>query len=292
MSPLTQAITSLESVLPSHDSKTITARSKSNFSGAFFFLPQEKRVAMRRVYAFFRMVDDVVDEEPDVARQRELIGLWKEELQRTYQGITLVPLMKELKESIDRFAIPQNYFLKLIEGCEIDITKKRYATFEELYEYCYRVASMVGLVCMKIFEYESPTSEKTAVALGIALQLTNIIRDVGVDLTKSRIYLPDEDLRRFNVTEQDLLAGKSTDNFLKLMEFQYERAMGYYELGMSEYAHDKQHKLLAARLMGMVYQRILKKIRAQRYPVLSRKVKLSVAEKMFILAKALARQYF
>lgn len=278
--------------LDTKDSKTITSKSKSNFSSSFFFLPVEKRKAMERVYAFFRVIDDVVDEVENPNLQRELLDSWKRELAKTYEGLTIVPLLKELKESIDRFKIPKDYFLKLIEGCEMDITKKRYETFDELYEYCYRVASMVGLVCMKIFEYESPTSTESAVSLGLALQLTNIIRDVGTDLEKGRIYLPAEDLKRFNVSESDLKQSRESENFLKLMEFQYQRALNYYEKGFSEFSKDREKKLLAARIMGTVYRRILKKIKKQNYPVLNKKVKLHFFEKVRILVSILISNYF
>lgn len=273
------------------DSKTITARSKSNFSSSFFFLPPEKRHAIQNIYAFFRVVDDVVDEEIDPLKQKELLDAWKRELISTYKDLTIVPLLKELKTIIDRFKIPQQHFLLLIEGCEMDITKKRYATFNELYDYCYRVASMVGLVCMKIFEYESPTSEEAAINLGVALQLTNIIRDVGVDLQKGRIYLPMEDLDKFGVTEADLISKKKTESFLKLMNFQYERALTYYEKGMSELKKDKEKKLLVVRIMAEVYRHLLKKIKRRRYPVLNKRIRLHLHEKLALLVSTLYSHY-
>lgn len=274
------------------DSKTIARQSRSNFSSAFFFLPAEKRKAIRRVYAFFRIIDDVVDEEPDVGRARVALDSLRQELLQTYAGKPNHPLFVELKESINRYSIPAEYFLKLIEGCEMDITKSRYETFEELKEYCYRVASMVGLVCMKIFEYQSPTSEETAISLGLALQLTNIIRDVGVDLQKNRIYLPRSELQKFGVTETDLKKGIIGQNFKNLMEAQYQRALSYYEKGFSEFPKDKGKKLLAARIMGVVYRQILEKIREKDYPVLEYKVSLSFPEKFWILMKVLATYYF
>ena len=271
--------------------RAITAKSKSNFSSSFFFLPSKKREAIRRVYAFFRVVDDVVDEETDPVRQKTLLNRWQQEIIRTYQGLTIVPLMKELKSSIDRFVIPQEYFLKLLEGCEMDLTKRRYDTFDELCKYCHHVASMVGLVCMKIFEYKSPTSEKTAADLGIALQLTNIIRDVGIDLKKGRIYLPQEDLKKFGVTEESLAAKNDNEQFLNLMNFQYQRAFSYYESGMSEFVHDKKKKLLAARIMGHVYRRLLEKIRQKNFPVLHERVRLNFLEKIGILVPILYHHY-
>lgn len=277
--------------IPLSDSKAITAQSKSNFSSAFFFLPKEKRIAIRRVYAFFRIVDDVVDEEADPVRAKAMLNSLRQELLQTYQGNPQHPLFAELKESIDRYKIPADYFLKLIEGCEMDMTKSRYETFEELYEYCYRVASMVGLVCMKIFEYQSPTSDKTAIDLGIALQLTNIIRDMGVDLKKNRIYIPQCDLKKFGLTEMDLKKGVTDHRFEKLMEAQYQRALSFYDSGFAEFSKDKNKKLLAAKIMGVVYRKILKKIREKNYPVLQYKVRLSFFEKCWILTKVLGRYY-
>ncbi|MDO8520433.1 MAG: squalene/phytoene synthase family protein [Deltaproteobacteria bacterium] len=268
--------------MKTENASTITARSRSNFSSAFLFLPKEKRLAIKRVYAFFRIIDDIVDEAPD-SSAAGLISTWKNELDLAYTGGPSLPLMKELQETIVRFKIPKEYFLKLIEGCEMDLAKHRYLTFEELYEYCYRVAGVVGLVCMKIFEYQSPTSEQTAIALGVALQLTNIIRDVGVDLDKGRIYLPEEDLKRFGVSEKDLIARTGGENFSRLMEYQYERAKKYYEQGTAEFKNDPEKKLRVARIMASVYFEILNKIRRKKYPVLVKRVRLSTFQKSVIL---------
>ncbi len=274
------------------DANAITAQSKSNFSSSFFFLSAEKRIAIRRVYALFRVIDDVVDEEPSPIRQKELLFAWKTEVIRAYDGLTIVPLLKELMLSVERFQIPKEYFLKLIEGCEMDLTRKRYTTFQELYDYCYRVASMVGLVCMKIFEYESDRSDQSAIDLGLALQLTNIIRDVGVDLEKGRVYLPQEDLLRFGVTETDLAGKETSDKFIALMEFQYTRAMSYYESGMSEFSKDPSNQLLAAKIMAHVYKTLLNKIRKNKYPVLTQRVRLNMVQKMGILGRVLVGSVF
>lgn len=276
----------LETFFHVETSKSINSRSRSNFSSAFFFLPREKRLAIRRVYAFFRVIDDIVDESSDTEKQKKLIGSWKTALHEMYAGRPAIPLLVELGESTARFGIPMEYFAGLIEGCEMDLVKKRYLTFGELYEYCYRVASMVGLVCMKIFEHESPSSEESAVNLGIALQLTNIIRDVGVDLEKGRIYIPGEDLARFHVSEQDLREGKTNQPFMQLMNCQYERALDYYKKGFMEFEKGGR-RLLAARIMGMVYLKILKKIQKKDYPVFSERVHLNFAEKLCVLANAL-----
>lgn len=275
----------------SESASNITAKSRSNFSSSFFFLSTEKRLAIKRVYAFFRIIDDIVDEETDPQKQINLLNYWKAELQKTYADSPSTPITQELHETILRFKIPQKYFSDLIRGCEMDMTKKKYITFDELQIYCYLVASVVGLVCMKIFEYESPTSEQTAIDLGMALQLTNIIRDVGVDFEKGRIYLPQEDLLKFGVSETNLKNKEKTEGFLHLMDFEYKRNLEFYKNGFSEFKKDKEKKLLAARIMGEVYLKILKKIRGQNYPVLERKVKLNFSEKLFLLSRILASYY-
>lgn len=284
-------MTAESTALSLEDSRTITAKSRSNFSASFFFLSPEKRVAMERVYAFFRVIDDIVDEEPDPVLQKRGLDYWKAELALAYGGKSQVPLLKELKESVDRFQIPQEYFLKLIEGCEMDMVQTRVADLNQLIEYCYRVASMVGLVCMRIFEYESETSDQCAIDLGIALQLTNIIRDVGVDADKGRIYLPQEDLKKFGVKESDILAKRATPEFYALMEFEYRRAAEYYAKSAPEFAKDGHNKLLAARMMAKVYRKILEKVRKKGYPVLNERVKISLPEKALILFQSVVSYY-
>ena len=279
-------------ILLSQSAQSITAQSKSNFSSAFFFLSREKQEAMRHVYAFFRMVDDVVDEETNPAKQKEMIAFWRDCIVNMEDRQRAIPVLQGLKKSMDRFGIDKELFLELIRGCEMDIEKKRYANFTELREYCYLVASVVGLVCMKIFEYESPTSTQMAVDLGLALQLTNIIRDVGVDLKKDRIYLPQDELNRFGVTENDLkLTKNAAPQFKALMEFQYERAMQYYRSSFGEFEKDSEDKLLAAKIMGRVYRQLLEKIRHKHYPVLRQRIRFNTVEKMFLLGKILAGHY-
>ena len=272
-------------LLKSGDSKSIVARSRSNFSSSFLFLPKEKREALRRVYAFFRVIDDVVEEEANPIRKRELLESWKQELENTYRGIPIVPLLKELKQTIDRFSIPKEFFLLLIKGCEMDITKNRYANFSELYEYCYHVASVVGLVCMRIFEYQSATSDKTAINLGIALQLTNILRDVGSDMDKGRIYLPQDEMKQCEISENDLINKTNNIHFESLFNLQYERAKSYYNKARGELTSDSSGKLLAAKIMATVYETILDKIKRLHYPVLHQRVGLNLFQKFFILTR-------
>lgn len=269
----------------------ITSQSRSNFSASFFFLPREKREAIRHVYALFRIIDDVVDEEPDPIKQSTLLGSLRSEVIRMYQGTTHIPLLKKLKQSVDRFSIPLDYLLELFSGCEMDIAQKRYPSFDELYLYCYRVAGIVGLVCMKIFEYETETSKEAAIHLGVALQLTNIMRDVGTDLKKGRLYIPQDELKRYNVTEADLQRGKTTDSFIEMMDFQYQRALQHYTAGFSEFEKDKDKKLLAARIMGSVYRVLLDKLKRKKYPVLNKRMRLNPFQKALILTRVFIQHY-
>lgn len=288
---MSQSISAHASLLKIKNARLITARSRSNFSSAFLFLPAKKRLAMKRVYAFFRTIDDVVDEGTKLNQQRELLRSWRRELAHCYQGLSIVPLLNELKQSIDCYQIPQNYFEELIDGCEMDLNQSRYARFEDLSIYCYKVAATVGLVCLKIFEYQTPQAPELAKSLGLALQLTNIIRDVGVDLKKGRIYLPQEDLEKFKVSEEQLFKKNNDARFKNLMEFQYQRALGCYDQAQVILDQDKEGKLLVARIMSRVYRRILEKIRDQQYPVLHRRVALSFPEKVWILGKVAKQQY-
>lgn len=276
---------------PETRAERILAQSRSSFSASFFFLPREKREAIRHIYALFRIIDDVVDEEPDPSKQSALIGSLRAEVIRMVEGKTNIPLLKKLKQSVDRFSIPLAYLLELINGCEMDITQKRYKTFDELYQYCYRVAGIVGLVCMKIFEYKSETSKESAIHLGVALQLTNIMRDVGIDLKKGRLYIPQDELKSFKVTEADLEQGNITDGFIELMDFQYQRAVQHYKAGFSEFEKDKEKKLLAARIMGTVYWILLEKLKRKKYPVLSERMRLNPLQKALILTRVLFQHY-
>ena len=227
--------------------KEVARKSGSNFYFSFFSLPKEKRDAISAVYAFCREADDAVDE-PGARDPRELLTEWRAEIARTYDGHPTLPLTRSLAAAIDRFNLTRTYFEGILNGCEMDLTTLRYATFEALYGYCYHVAGEVGLLCMEIFGYRSERMKEYAVKLGLAFQLTNILRDVGTDAEWGRIYLPQEDLKRFNVSEEWILrklkvrhllrpsgrgrrtdspAGRlrgMTENFRRLMAFEARRA--------------------------------------------------------------------
>src|SRR3954470_129967 len=212
--------------------KKLTTRSKSNFYYAFLFLPRERREALEAVYAYCRLVDDVGDEEAPAAKKLEGIAQWRRELDAVYGDVTPAhPVTARLRASVSRFAIRRQDMEAIIDGCAMDIEKTRYETWEELRLYCYRVASAVGLMCVEIFGYTPSQAEQVrryAVDLGIALQLTNILRDVAEDAQRGRIYLPADELRAFGVGEAELVSGTRSPAFMRMMQFQAARARSHY----------------------------------------------------------------
>src|SRR5574337_914340 len=190
------------------NSRTITKQSGSNFYYAFLFLPKLKREALYAVYAFCRLSDDLVDESQAGADPAAALTRWRKALDTHFEDSVDSPVITAIGQAARRFHIPKVYFEELLNGMEMDLTHARYATFEELYPYCYRVASIVGLICIEIFGYTNPQTKTYAEQLGIAFQLTNILRDVGVDAQRGRIYLPQDELRQFGYSEEELLAGR------------------------------------------------------------------------------------
>lgn len=261
----------------------VTHQNRSNFFSAFRFLSREKADGLMRVYAFFRIADDCVDELSNPNQQNKALDFWEEEIRKCYRNQTTHPVITDLKTTLTRFQIPESYFIGLIEGCRMDVTRTRYESFDELYEYCYRVAGLVGLTCIKIFEYESDTSEKMAVDLGLAFQLTNILRDIKGDLGLGRIYLPLEDLRKHNYSEAELMAGKHNENLVKLLTEYAGKAEHYYELAEEEFRKDTDNKLIAAKAMAKVYHRILRKITRQNFPVFGPKITIPKWQKALMM---------
>jgi 15-cis-phytoene synthase len=253
--------------------RRLARASKSNFYYAFLFLPRDKRAAITTAYAFCRQTDDLIDDAASLPAAVEALKGWREELDRCYAGTATHPTFRALAQILGRFPIPQEYLADVIAGCEMDATLTRYATFEDLALYCYRVASCVGLICIEIFGYRNPLTRQYAVDMGTAFQLTNIIRDVGQDARRGRIYLPQEDLRRFGVSEADLLAGRGTPAFADLMRFQAERAKRFFARAEAP-AEDRPH-LLAAEIMRSIYRALLQTIEDAGYPVLGDPITLS-----------------
>jgi 15-cis-phytoene synthase len=273
----------------------LAKRSGSNFYYSFFFLPPDRRDAMHAVYAFCRKVDSVVDEPEPGSNPHDRLRRWREELGSLYRTgrstaaphtQPLSPVMTCLGGHIQRLGIPREYFDDVIAGVEMDLTIKRYGTFRDLYQYCYRVASAVGLICLKIFGARTPEAQTYAINLGVAFQLTNILRDLKTDGARGRIYLPMEDLKQFGYSEQDLLAGTYTPAFVSLMEFECRRAQEYYRAAEAALPEADRRSLVPAEVMRAIYHTILERIEACRYQVFSRRITLSPPHRLAVALKA------
>lgn len=265
----------------------IARRSSSNFYYAFMLLPAERRRALYAVYAFCRFVDDIADDE-SIRDGRVLLARWREELDRVYRGAPTRGISRALADSAKRFNIPRERFEEVIAAMEMDLTRKRYATFDELRVYCYGAASAVGLICIEIFGYNNPAAKIYAEKLGIACQLTNILRDVREDAARGRIYLPLEDLARFGVSEDDILRGVYNENFVRLMQFEAERAQDFYREAEAALPPEDRSSLLTAEAMRMIYGALLDRIMRSKYRVLDGRVSLPVPLKLYLVGRAWA----
>jgi 15-cis-phytoene synthase len=277
---------------------------QSNFFYSFLFLPRPKRDAIIDVYAFCRAIDDIVDDiveksgaagAPNANTEARVeLNRWREELDNLYAGNPTMPIAVKLRRVLERFPMPKEYFEEMINGCEMDLTRNRYETFDELHQYCYRVASITGLMCIEIFNYRSPSAKDYAVNLGVALQLTNILRDLKEDATRGRVYLPQEDLRRFDYQEDDLASGKINDNFREMMKFECGRARSYYRLAADHLAEEDRPTMTAAITMGKIYYRLLEQIEHLDYDVFNNRIRLHRPERFLIAfsewAKATGRR--
>ena len=269
-------------------SKTI----QSNFFYSFLFLSKYKREAIIDVYNFCRAIDDVVDDADVVWEHDPQVELnkWRTELNNLYAGQPTWHQTQKLQRTLARFPIPKELFEKLVYGCEIDLYKKRYETFEDLREYCYHVASVVGLMCIEIFTYQSPRTREYAENLGLALQLTNILRDLKEDAERDRVYLPQEDLQRFGYSERDLLNGVVNDNFRALMKFECERAHAFYRKAAECLPAEDRPTLVAAQTMGRIYYRLLKKIEGVNYDVFNHRIRLHRPTRFLIALQEWSRR--
>jgi phytoene synthase len=269
----------------------ITRRSSSNFYYAFMLLATRRRSALYAVYAFCRYVDDIADDGA-AARPALLLDRWREELGRVYDGATDRPISRALADAVRRFRIPRGYFDEVIDGVEMDLTRSRYATFDELALYCRRVASAVGLICIEIFGYHNPSARTYAERLGLAFQLTNIIRDVREDAARDRIYLPLEDLRRQGVTEDEILRATPTPGFGRLMEFEVARARALYREAEAALAPEDRSSMIAAEGMRLIYSALLEQIAKSGYRVFDRRLSVSTPRKLYLVGRAWAGSRF
>jgi len=264
---------------------TVTRQSGSNFYFSFFSLPKEKREAITAVYAFCREVDDAVDD-PGQKDPASEVARWKAEVTRTYEGHPTMPLTHSLMAAIARFDLTRAYFDGILQGVAMDLRVTRYPTFESLDTYCHHVAGEVGLLCMEIFGYRSERLKSYAIKLGMAFQLTNILRDIGTDADRGRIYIPQEDLRRFGVEETDLLAKKITPHFQRLMAFEARRARDFYREASVLPTAEERPALRAAEIMRAIYENILDRIEKQHYQVFGPRIRVPTPLKLCLAARA------
>ena len=258
------------------------ARSGSSFYYSFMFLPAERRQAITALYAFCREVDDVVDECHDLSLAQTKLEWWRQEVGRVYAGTPTHPVGHALKDVIKGFRLPQEQLLEIIDGMAMDLSQTRYLDFKGLQLYCYRVASVVGLLAAEIFGYQDRQTLKYAHDLGLAFQLTNIIRDVGEDARRGRIYLPIEDLQRFEVPAKDLLEARYSDAFRELMAFQAERAEKFYDQAFAQLPAIDRKAQRPGLVMAAIYRTLLREIAADGFLVLDRRTSLTPLRKVWL----------
>jgi len=270
--------------------RDVTKRSSSNFYYAFHLLGPAQRNALYAVYAFCRFVDDIAD---DTGRRdpAQLLERWRAELTAVYEGRPAHPIGVALADAARRFPLDKQHFADLIRGVEMDLSRTRYETFDALHEYCYLVASTVGLLCIEIFGYRNPGARDYALDLGIAFQMTNILRDVHEDAGRGRIYLPLEDLAHFDCTEDDLLGGHYSPRVAALMAFECGRARAYYLRARGALASGDRGSLAPAEAMRLIYERLLHRIEARHYDVFGPKVTLPRYEKLTLAMAAWGRSH-
>jgi 15-cis-phytoene synthase len=270
-------------------SRTITRKSASNLALAFILLPKAKRDGMSSLYAFCREVDDAADEDSiPVESRREQLAEWRADVRRACNGQSPeMPVNIELQPVIERYHLPFDHFDELIKGVEMDLDINRYADYDELELYCYRVASVVGLLSIEIFGYRDPRCKEYAIYLGKALQLTNILRDVRVDAQRGRIYLPQTELARFKVTPDEILRLEYSERFFELAKSVAARARDFYQRARKALPETDRRSMVAAELMGSVYWRLLGKLETQRFNVFGpTPTRLTKPQKLLLIVRA------
>ncbi len=258
------------------------SQSGSSFYYSFLFLPPPRRRAITAFYAFCREVDDVVDECADIGVARTKLAWWRIEVATIFAGTAKHPVALALAALLPEFKLEQDRLHEIIDGMEMDLTQHRYRDFAELKLYCHRVAGVVGLVSAEIFGYKNPDTLKYAENLGMAFQLTNIIRDVGEDARRDRIYIPLDELARFNVSAADIMHGRHNDAFVELMTFQVERALDYYREAMKILPDEDRKAQRPGLVMAAIYRTLLDEIRADGMQVLNQRTSLTPLRKLWI----------
>lgn len=268
----------------------LAKREAKNFYYGFTLLPPDKRRAIHAAYAFARGCDDIVDNELEPEEKVCRLEEYRRKLEQSLNGIPAGPVFLALQDAIRRYRIPPEYFYQLLEGVEMDLTVRRYPTFEELRRYCYSVASTVGLTCIEIFGYrDGQQARQHAEDLGIALQLTNILRDIREDAQRDRIYIPQDELERFGYSEADILGGVASEPFRALMRFQVQRARGHFERGRQLLALLPYRSRACTAALQAIDHRILERIAADPASVLRQRVTLSSGEKLALAGRELVR---
>ena len=270
-------------------SEELQQSSESNFHLAFLFLPKAKRKAMYDFYEFCRYADDVVDDvDPEPKQLDQALSSAQNALNRLRLdvkasfngGHVQSSLGERVLNLVKEYPVKQKHLQAIIDGCEMDLSKSRYETFEELYTYCYRVASAVGLVTIEIFGYSHAQTQQYAIDLGIAFQLTNILRDLREDAQRNRIYLPQEDLKRFGYGEEDLFNGVDSSAFHALMAFQCQRVHTYYDRAKKQLPKEDRRSLMTAQVMRAIYYKILMQIEHDPSKVLKGRISFSKPQKL------------
>jgi len=261
------------------------AASGSSFYYSFLFLPRERRRAITALYAFCREVDDVVDEASEMQIAAAKLGWWRAEIANLYAGKPQHPVTKALLPFIEKYSLSKAHLGEIIDGMEMDLTQTRYLDWTGLERYCYRVAGAVGLLAASIFGYRDPRTLEYAKDLGIAFQLTNIIRDVGEDARKNRIYLPMDELRRFEVPAADILNARQTPQFRALMEFQDRRARSYYDRALAALPAADRRAQRPGLIMAAIYKALLEEIAREGFRVLAQRTSLTPLRKFWIAWK-------
>jgi phytoene synthase len=269
---------------------TITRQSKSNLALAFVSLGRQRKRDITIFYAFCRVIDDIADSsELNVVEKRVRLARWRQMLHAAVQDEP--PLAHDVRHLIAKYSLPTDMLEEIIAGVEMDLSTLRYPTFKELRIYCYRVASAVGLVSIEIFRYRNQRCKQYAIELGLALQMTNIIRDVGKDMQNGRIYLPQEDLARFHYSETELVQRHYNERFVQLMEFQARRAHQFFANAAAALPTEDRRAMTPAEIMGSVYRGLLRRIELDKFRVFEKDYQLSKMEKAGRIAAQLLKTF-
>ena len=276
----------MASTVSSAMSRVLGARRKlaratgSNFYYSFLLLPRAQRRAIKNVYEFCRLLDDVVDEDQTGRNPYAELKYWSDEIEACYRGSPTGEFGEQLLASIEEFDLPKQPFLDLIDGMEMDLKWHSYQTFADLREYCYRAASAVGLICIEIFGYESARTREYAVNLGLALQLTNILRDLKEDIERGRIYIPLEDLERFGYSERDLRLNVYNQPFIELMKYEHARVVSYFEKANTSLPDGDRASMFAAEIMAAIYRELLDQVPAVQFDVFRNRLAVSKSRRL------------